>query len=284
METIVKTLTIRCAWPNAHPATISRDANGDLPRLLRSADERSSRHHPARYAAVRPLPGGRAGERRKGSPLQRQRADGVDRALHLGHSERGGALVLRFARRLHAPRRCERGRARHPRGVRLRVRVADGADESRTASGDRNDLHAAGGRVHLRLVAPRQRSLPPRRRRGATRSADGVGVAEGAAARNRRLAIGATKTFRQSMVAEPWATNAAGRAGYSLRGSNASRNLSPMMLKAATVRKIATPGKRASHQAYSMNCLAEARMLPQVAVGSGTPRPRNESADSVRIA
>ena len=54
-----------------------------------------------------------------------------------------------------------------------------------------------------------------------------------------------------------------------------------MMLNAATVLKIARPGKRTSHHAYSMCSRAAERMLPHDAVGSGTPRPRNDSADSV---
>jgi hypothetical protein len=52
-----------------------------------------------------------------------------------------------------------------------------------------------------------------------------------------------------------------------------------MMLNDATVRKMATPGKNASHHAYWMCSSAMARMPPHDAVGSGTPKPRNESAD-----
>ena len=57
-----------------------------------------------------------------------------------------------------------------------------------------------------------------------------------------------------------------------------------MMLNAATVRKMANPGKTASHHAYSMFCSAEKRMFPHDGVGRGTPKPRKESADSMRTA
>src|SRR5688572_22988856 len=61
---------------------------------------------------------------------------------------------------------------------------------------------------------------------------------------------------------------------HSARGSSASRKRSPMRLNAATVRKTATPGKTTSHHAYSMYSSAEERMLPHVAVGTETPKPR----------
>src|SRR5207253_2420809 len=69
------------------------------------------------------------------------------------------------------------------------------------------------------------------------------------------------------------------------RGSSASRNESPNRLNAKTARLIASPGKIAIHGAASANCTAAPRsMSPHAGVGSETPRPRNVSDASARIA
>src|SRR5262245_11105600 len=69
------------------------------------------------------------------------------------------------------------------------------------------------------------------------------------------------------------------------RGSRASRNESPNRLNANTARLIASPGKIAIHGADSANCTAAPRSIsPHAGVGSATPRPRNVSDASARIA
>src|SRR5438094_1193343 len=69
------------------------------------------------------------------------------------------------------------------------------------------------------------------------------------------------------------------------RGSSASRSESPNRLKPNTARLIATPGAIASHGACSRNCMPAPRsMSPHAGVGSFTPRPRNDSDASRRMA
>src|SRR3989441_1412428 len=69
------------------------------------------------------------------------------------------------------------------------------------------------------------------------------------------------------------------------RGSSASRNESPNRLNAKTAKLIASPGKIAIHGAASANCTAAPRSIsPHAGVGSETPRPRNVSDASARIA
>src|SRR6188768_2139232 len=67
-------------------------------------------------------------------------------------------------------------------------------------------------------------------------------------------------------------------------GSMASRKPSPTKLKANTTSKMAAPGIRNNHGASKMYDRPSAKMLPQVAYGGRTPKPRNDSADSVKIA
>src|SRR5690606_12267001 len=56
-------------------------------------------------------------------------------------------------------------------------------------------------------------------------------------------------------------------------GSIASRNASPSRLSASTVRRMARLGKTVSHHASRMCSKPSRIMLPQVAVGGGTPKP-----------
>src|SRR5690606_36315674 len=67
-------------------------------------------------------------------------------------------------------------------------------------------------------------------------------------------------------------------------GSMASRSASPRRLSASTVSRMARLGKTVSHQASRMCSKPSRIMLPQVAVGGGTPRPMKLSEASVRIA
>ena len=66
-------------------------------------------------------------------------------------------------------------------------------------------------------------------------------------------------------------------------GSSASLRLSPIKLKAVTVRKIANPGKIASHQA-PLERRASKRREPQVGTSTLTPTPMKEREDSRRMA
>src|SRR5712692_12065345 len=69
------------------------------------------------------------------------------------------------------------------------------------------------------------------------------------------------------------------------RGSSASRSESPNRLKPKTARLMAIPGAMASHGARSRNCIPAPRSIkPHEGVGSNTPRPRNDSEASSRIA
>src|SRR5688572_8416047 len=68
------------------------------------------------------------------------------------------------------------------------------------------------------------------------------------------------------------------------RGSAASRSPSPTRLYEVTVKKIANPGKAASHQPLGRMSRALERMDPQLATEGGTPNPRKLKVDSMRIA
>ena len=80
-------------------------------------------------------------------------------------------LLVDYARR----RRATRHHPRHPRGLRLRVRVPDGADESPSRAVARDGLHDAGRAVHLSELASHQRSVQPRRHGDRAGAAGGRG-------------------------------------------------------------------------------------------------------------
>src|SRR5207247_2631046 len=68
------------------------------------------------------------------------------------------------------------------------------------------------------------------------------------------------------------------------RGSSTSRSASPSMLKPKTASEIATPGHTAIHGARNMYVRPEPESIaPHDGKGGGTPKPRNESADSARV-
>src|SRR5262249_22917559 len=67
-------------------------------------------------------------------------------------------------------------------------------------------------------------------------------------------------------------------------GSRMSRSASPRRFVPNTARLMAIPGKMTSHGAVRTYSAADCdNMRPQEGNGSGTPRPRNDSAASVRI-
>ena len=106
-----------------------RATHRHLSRVVRSADQRPRRHHRARRAALRPIIVAVLVNVEK-TPLfsdERARRDhprGVQ-----GPAERRGRDLRRPAGRLRAAQERQRHRARPARGVGLRVRVPDGADE-----------------------------------------------------------------------------------------------------------------------------------------------------------
>src|SRR5206468_6521909 len=68
------------------------------------------------------------------------------------------------------------------------------------------------------------------------------------------------------------------------RGSSTPRSASPSMLKPKTASEIATPGHTAIHGARNMYVRPEPESIaPHDGKGGGTPKPRNESADSARV-
>src|SRR6185295_13670260 len=64
---------------------------------------------------------------------------------------------------------------------------------------------------------------------------------------------------------------------FSIRGSRASRSQSPHRLMASTSRRMASPGKSASHQPVVMYLRTSSSMAPQLGVGGGSPSPRKDS-------
>src|SRR5205823_12499273 len=68
------------------------------------------------------------------------------------------------------------------------------------------------------------------------------------------------------------------------RGSRMSRSASPRRLVPNTASEIAAPGKITSHGATRTYSAADSESIrPHEGCGSGTPRPRNESAASTRM-
>src|SRR2546426_666629 len=69
------------------------------------------------------------------------------------------------------------------------------------------------------------------------------------------------------------------------RGSSVSRSASPSKFEPKTARLIATPGNSTRCGAFCAYSAAETDSIrPQEGYGSGTPRPRNDSVASTRIA
>src|SRR5690606_33732304 len=66
-------------------------------------------------------------------------------------------------------------------------------------------------------------------------------------------------------------------------GFSASLSPSPIRLTASTVTKIAAPGNVTAHQLVSTYCRLEPIISPQL-IWFGSPRPRNDSPASNRIA
>src|SRR5579883_46916 len=67
------------------------------------------------------------------------------------------------------------------------------------------------------------------------------------------------------------------------RGSVSARRVSPMTLKASTVRNMKIAGRKASHGAMSRLSRPSPIMLPHDGAGGGTPRPRKERAPSTTM-
>ena len=74
------------------------------------------------------------------------------------------------------------------------------------------------------------------------------------------------------------------RHGLVAGGSSASRRPSPTKLTASAMTTITRPGNVTSHQAEKPETWPSAMSFPSAGVGGWTPKPRNESAASMRIA
>ena len=74
------------------------------------------------------------------------------------------------------------------------------------------------------------------------------------------------------------------RHGLVAAGSSASRRPSPTKLTASAMTTITRPGNVTSHQAEKPETWPSAMSFPSAGVGGWTPKPRNESAASMRIA
>src|SRR5262249_7566751 len=66
-------------------------------------------------------------------------------------------------------------------------------------------------------------------------------------------------------------------------GSSVSRSQSPSRLKASTTRRIASPGKKDTHQALVTKSRPSAIIEPHAGVGGGMPAPRNDSDASTMM-
>ena len=127
-----------------------RRARGDLPRVVRSADQRPRRHHHPRRRDLRP-------HHRRDPPQPREVAPlfTVDERVEMAREvfAHEPKVVVDELRRPAGRLRPAEGRARdRPRAagdLRLRVRVPDGADEPPAGPGARDGVHDAGRVVHL---------------------------------------------------------------------------------------------------------------------------------------
>ena len=75
-----------------------------------------------------------------------------------------------------------------------------------------------------------------------------------------------------------------GSAVAAVLGSSASRSPSPIRFTLITVADSNRPGPATNHTLSEIRSLASSSNLPQVGSSSGKPRPRKDTADSVRIA
>lgn len=66
-------------------------------------------------------------------------------------------------------------------------------------------------------------------------------------------------------------------------GSSRSRIQSPNKFKESTTSRIATPGKKDTHQAETTNSRPSATISPQAGVGRGMPAPKKLRLDSSRM-
>src|ERR671934_4749 len=80
-------------------------------------------------------------------PLTNGHVDIVLRSAHLFERVLIAVLVNPEKKPLFSPR--ERDRARPARGIRLRIRVSDGADEPASGADARDGVHDAGRAVHV---------------------------------------------------------------------------------------------------------------------------------------
>src|SRR5262249_6010926 len=146
-----------CPWVDA-------DARR-LPWVVRSADERTCRHHHPRRAAVRSDRGRDPRQRGEGAALLDGRARRDCARSVQPASQRRDRHFRRPAGRLRRAPQCAGDRSRAAGGVGFRVRVPDGVDESAAQRQDRDRVHDAGRAVHLHQLAADQGSLRARRSR-----------------------------------------------------------------------------------------------------------------------
>src|SRR5271166_3859365 len=133
-----------------------------LSRLVRSGHKRSPRPDSSRQQTLRSAHRCHRPQRGQGGAAVRhgraQRDAGVD---DLRTRQRQRRYIRRIAGALLHPEKCERGTARHSCGQRLRIRAADGADESQDGAAGRNAIHDVGRKVLLSQFANRARDRQP---------------------------------------------------------------------------------------------------------------------------
>src|SRR5204862_96681 len=163
-------LPIIC-WPKAsdtrRPKQGERDAGTrcPLPRLLRSPDQRAFRRPLPSAPARRPRHRRHPRERREETALLGRGAPRDDPRDRRRRLRRIGPVVLRPPGGLRRGDRRDAPRPGPPRDLRLRVRAADGLDESPPGALDRDGVPDGEGGVLVRLEPSRQGGGAARRRR-----------------------------------------------------------------------------------------------------------------------
>src|SRR5690606_19195654 len=159
------------------------DGSGAVRGELRPADQRAPGPDPPRARDV-PRAGRRRGAQRRetGDVLGRRAARDPARGARRP-ARHPDQLVRRAARRLCAPDRGARTDPRPAGGLRLRVRVRDGADEQAHVPGDRDAVHDDEPAVLLRELVAAQGAGALRRERRGLRASDRRQEARGEAGR-----------------------------------------------------------------------------------------------------
>ena len=155
----------RCPTVTPQSKVTRHDSTSDLPRVLRPPDERPPRHHRAQCSTVR-----RGRSRHSAQPLETvnvsRRGPAADHHGRRRFRSRACRHVSRPARSLCGRTTGDGHHSRNPGRFRLRIRIADGADEPSTRAAGRDRIPDVERSLLVCELSSRQGSRITRRLRG----------------------------------------------------------------------------------------------------------------------